>query len=299
MSAVNDLLILLDDWRHFPAYQLERRVDLFIGFLLPRVISSLFAPANDLTVIPEFPLHKGKLGVSKQDDNRTVNVDFAVFSKRPGRRVFFLELKTDAKSLHAMQLNRMARARDVGLSDILEGVREAGLASRDKRKYAQLVWALHDVGCVDSRLEFEDLRLDEHSRPALTAHFRRLEFVEDWTTVAPELLLVVPTRDCTKDLPKRICQKFTIIDFADLAREVRGEGDLGAFLARHLEEWATHKAGYANPWRDADSKYSGQSELSESAVPSYPQLRLKGTVTETGDIIGPALPEDHWESNLR
>ena len=235
MSSVDDLLILLNDWRHFPAYQLERRVDLFVGLLLPRVISNLFAPASDLRVIPEFPLHKGKLGVSKQDDNRTVNVDFAVFSKRPDRRVFLLELKTDAKSLRTMQLKRMAHARDVGLQNILEGVREAGLASRDKRKYAQLVWALHDVGCVQSRLEFEHLRLDERSSPALAAHFRGLEFVEGWTTVAPELLLIVPTRDCTKDLPKRICKKFTIIDFADLAKEVRGEGDLGAVLARHLE----------------------------------------------------------------
>jgi len=28
----------------------------------------------------------------------------------------------------------------------------------------------------------------------------------------------------------------------------------------------------------------------------YPQLELKGTVTVIGDLIGPAVPEDHWES---
>ena len=28
----------------------------------------------------------------------------------------------------------------------------------------------------------------------------------------------------------------------------------------------------------------------------YPQFELKGTVIESGDIIGPAVPEDHWES---
>ena len=28
----------------------------------------------------------------------------------------------------------------------------------------------------------------------------------------------------------------------------------------------------------------------------YPQLELKGTVTEIGDIVGPAVPEDHWKS---
>ena len=29
----------------------------------------------------------------------------------------------------------------------------------------------------------------------------------------------------------------------------------------------------------------------------YPQLELEGTVTVVGDIVGPVVPEDHWESN--
>ncbi|MYI07718.1 MAG: type II toxin-antitoxin system Phd/YefM family antitoxin [Gemmatimonadetes bacterium] len=28
----------------------------------------------------------------------------------------------------------------------------------------------------------------------------------------------------------------------------------------------------------------------------YPQSELKGTVTIVGDIVGPAVPEDHWDS---
>ena len=28
----------------------------------------------------------------------------------------------------------------------------------------------------------------------------------------------------------------------------------------------------------------------------HPQLELRGTVTVVGDIVGPALPEEHWES---
>ena len=31
----------------------------------------------------------------------------------------------------------------------------------------------------------------------------------------------------------------------------------------------------------------------------YPQMELKGTVTVVGDIVGPALPEDHWDSLKR
>ena len=28
----------------------------------------------------------------------------------------------------------------------------------------------------------------------------------------------------------------------------------------------------------------------------YPQSELEGAVTVVGDIIGPAVPEEHWES---
>lgn len=34
-----------------------------------------------------------------------------------------------------------------------------------------------------------------------------------------------------------------------------------------------------------------------ASVTAYPQMELKGTVTVVGDIIEPALPDDHWESN--
>ena len=33
------------------------------------------------------------------------------------------------------------------------------------------------------------------------------------------------------------------------------------------------------------------------ALARYPQLELEGTVTVMGDIVGPVVPESHWESN--
>ena len=32
------------------------------------------------------------------------------------------------------------------------------------------------------------------------------------------------------------------------------------------------------------------------SLSGYPQLELKGTVTVVGDIVGPVVPEEHWES---
>ena len=33
------------------------------------------------------------------------------------------------------------------------------------------------------------------------------------------------------------------------------------------------------------------------ALARYPQLELEGTITVMGDIVGPVVPENHWESN--
>ena len=35
-----------------------------------------------------------------------------------------------------------------------------------------------------------------------------------------------------------------------------------------------------------------------ASLTPYPQLELEGTVTVAGDIVGPVIPEHHWESNL-
>ena len=32
---------------------------------------------------------------------------------------------------------------------------------------------------------------------------------------------------------------------------------------------------------------------------AYPQAELEGTVTIVGDVVGPVLPEDHWDSLKR
>ena len=99
MEALSDALCQLDQWRHLPAYQLERRVDVFFGLFLPEVIERRFkAPFGKL--IPEFPLHKGNTRISEDcDDNQSVNVDFTVFCSEPeGKRIFLVELKTDMHS---------------------------------------------------------------------------------------------------------------------------------------------------------------------------------------------------------
>ena len=159
MSEILEVLRQLDDWRHLPAYQLERRVDIFFGMFLPAVIEKEFCVDVD-EVIPEFPLHKALL-VDQQSpqfessSHHSVNVDFAVFGhKGESRRLFLVELKTDMESLNCKQLENMKKARCAGPKHLIRGVKEAACHSRSKHKYEHLIRRLLEL----NYLQFDDNR---------------------------------------------------------------------------------------------------------------------------------------------
>ena len=88
---------LLDRWRHLPAYQLERRADIFFALFLPEVLGAHLSKQENCsveinpTLIPEFP-------IKKRDSNQSINVDYFALSQ-DGERAFLIELKTDMKSI--------------------------------------------------------------------------------------------------------------------------------------------------------------------------------------------------------
>ena len=161
MEVLSDALRQLDQWRHLPAYQLERRVDVFFGMLLPEIIESRFnVPRGKL--IPEFPLHKGETRISEDpDNNQSVNVDFALFCSQPeSERIFLVELKTDMRSINKAQLCKMIKAKEAESKSVLSGVVKAANASAAPRKYAQLIWRLSEIGCINVDPSFCDMNME-------------------------------------------------------------------------------------------------------------------------------------------
>ncbi len=67
--SLDDAFCQLNQWRHFPAYQLERRIDVFVALFMPAVFKSHFG-LSPVTVIPEFPLHKGELHHDNKGENQ-------------------------------------------------------------------------------------------------------------------------------------------------------------------------------------------------------------------------------------
>ena len=252
MEALSDALCQLDQWRHLPAYQLERRVDVYFGLFLPKVIESRFkAPCGKL--IPEFPLHKGKTRISEDcGDNQSVNVDFAVFCSKPeGKRIFLVELKTDMHSIKETQLCNMVKAKEAKSKNVLCGVIKAARASPAPRKYAQLIWRLSEIGCITVDPTFCDMHMEDQ-RSGLAGNFRKLRVGEEWSDAAIELVLISPKPvDNADEYPH---SEFHCLEFAEVAELIVGSRPpFGAEFAEYLREWAHPDAGVANPWADGSN----------------------------------------------
>jgi len=112
-SNVAALFDCLDAWRNLPAYQLERRADIFFGLFLPLALDHYLKPRDisvDPHIIPEFPL-------GQSDTNRSDKADFFAVS-RDRERAFLIELKTDMGSLRDSQEDYLNRAVARGLDAV-------------------------------------------------------------------------------------------------------------------------------------------------------------------------------------
>ena len=69
--TIGDLFDMLDTWRHFPKYQLERRADLYFALFLPDILESHYGVKFNREVIPEFPLRHATLGTNQGERART------------------------------------------------------------------------------------------------------------------------------------------------------------------------------------------------------------------------------------
>lgn len=90
MDALDTVFRHLGHWRHLPAYQLERRADVFFSVYLKEVVEEFTKTTLEDVMIPEFP-------VKHDGTNQSDKVDYVLFTK-DRKRVFFIELKTDGGS---------------------------------------------------------------------------------------------------------------------------------------------------------------------------------------------------------
>ena len=166
MDPLAKVFAHLDRWRHFPAYQLERRADIFFAVFLPEVLAAHTGKAIDPRVIPEFPI-KRDLIWPDLTTSKSVKVDYVLVAQDRSR-VYFVELKTDAGSRRDAQDEYLTRAKELGFTALLEGLVQIVHHTSAYRKYYHLLWALQDLGFLRLPAELGE-HLYPETRPNITA----------------------------------------------------------------------------------------------------------------------------------
>ena len=78
MDPLRTLFGNLDRWRHLPAYQLERRIDIFFSVYLKALLEAVTGVALEDEMLPELPI-KGGLIWPEVLGHSSVKVDYALF----------------------------------------------------------------------------------------------------------------------------------------------------------------------------------------------------------------------------
>jgi hypothetical protein len=224
MSPLETVFRHLDQWRHLPNYQLERRADVFFSVYLKDVVEELVGVALADKLIPELPI-KRDLIWPELATNKSVKVDYALFA-RDRSRVFFVELKTDSGSRRDAQDDYLATAARIGFRPIVEGIREIVLSTTAHQKYHHLAAALARLGYL--RLPDD---LEAHLYPTVQSGLRaRLEAIEVEPVEASVEVIYLQ--------PEATAGDARCIDFARFAEHVERHADpLSEMFARALRGW--------------------------------------------------------------
>jgi len=226
---------LLDRWRHFPAYQLERRADIFFAPYLAGVVGEALGVEMDERVVPEFPLRLGAL--FDDGSNQSVKVDYLILAKDRSRAVL-VELKTDMASRRDRQDELMRRACEVGMRQLLEGVIQIAPKSAEMEKYGHLLVELRALGLLDVPEELETSLYPQRKR-GVTALLRQVRAIVGHRQVLLSVLYVQPLDDGGDG----------VISFARFAGYVRRFSDpVSRRFLQSLVKW-TEWAGAAEPSR--------------------------------------------------
>jgi len=148
-KLIDKLFNQLDDWRPLPAYQLERRADIFFAIYLVDIFKSKFDQDIEY-IIPEFPVRIGSVYKNRMFDNLNLSfkIDYVAVCNKTNK-VYLVELKTDDGSRREKQDNYLNNVKTNNIPSLVDGVLKIYKATNAKKKYDNLLILLSEVGWVD------------------------------------------------------------------------------------------------------------------------------------------------------
>ncbi len=148
-EIIDKLFNHLDTWRNLPAYQLERRADIFFGIYLIDILKKKFNQDIEF-VVPEFPVRLGNVYKDKPltNPNLSFKIDYVAISNKT-KKVYLVELKTDDSSRRDKQDWYLENVKKNNINNLVSGVLDICKATTSKKKYGNLLSLLSEIGWVD------------------------------------------------------------------------------------------------------------------------------------------------------
>lgn len=243
MDEIQKIFDLLEKWRKFPKYQLERRLDIFFALYLPEILEKeLHLNKDKMLILPEFPLKKLNDEKAEKKNNSSNNADFAVFYNNGGKiDLYLIELKTDMNSIDNLkQIKYYQTASENSIKKFLEDIikiqQSKNMPKQRREKYDNLLEELNEYVEEEQKSEKEDKRYQK----------RKWKVKKDVKlNEKPQIIYIVPEKlDETKEYAKEInkienkkiikfeyilpilrediCDKIAI-QFADLLEEIESK----------------------------------------------------------------------------
>lgn len=218
-DALQQVFANLDQWRHLPNYQFERRLDVFFTpYLVDLVSEHVRAPLLPI-IVPEMPL-------KRPDSSKSKKVDYVLFAADRSA-VYFVELKTDWASRRVEQDRYLGDAVAKGFPAVLHDLLQilSDTSTQYQQKYFHLVHLLERAGQLKVAR-----RVAGSLYPARSRGFCFAAGCVD--VVAPgapiHVLYIQPAKTDGCDC----------IDFDQVARHVARRADpVSVLLAAHLARW--------------------------------------------------------------
>jgi hypothetical protein len=144
-SRLEQLFRNLDQWRHLPNYQLERRADAFFSLYLPGLVQEKVGRPIEPIVVPELPILCSLIW-SERQGMKSVKADYLLLAEDRSE-AYFVELKTDSESRRDAQDEYLKKACG-RFQAVIEGVIGIAKASSSSAKYASLLQLLASMRLV-------------------------------------------------------------------------------------------------------------------------------------------------------
>ena len=228
MKQIDTLFDRMDDWRHFPNYQLERRADIFFALYLPEVLEAKIGLPMRPELAPEFPVRIGTI-YPNIPSYKSYKIDYVALSAAADKAVL-VELKTEGLSRRPEQDKYLLSAQKAGLPALLGGLLEIFRATNAKRKYFCLLQHLESMGLLRIPMQMKNIMAGGALQGA-TVGSRQIEITAK--TTENLIVYVQPNGNGTDIISFR--------EFADVVR--RHDDPMSQRFAVSLCEWAEIQAG--------------------------------------------------------